>query len=393
MAFDAFARSCSVLSLQRIHMTRRIVISMVLLVGFLASCRPASEPANPVQARDPETPANAGTAAASRSTDRRPAPTESPGDSSGPNPQEEADRRDMLGLADTIARHGDADALSLAALMRTSALPQRRAEAEDSPDHLPKMDRTVREWLDAAERQAPDDVVALILAIDLEHFDEARRQALIARWRALEPRNLVPILLAQRPGAEMFEAASGATVYDTHYDDVLRTIFRTVSRTMSPTVLRAQARRAGMSPEAFPASVAMGYRAAESMPWFPQLTNLCLPERVPEPLRAQCVGVARVMLDRGDDLMSEVLGAQIVARHAATAAARRDAGERIRAGRWLSLQSGNAEMSDPQRSLERLADALGGDGAFTEQAWMRQLVVKAGYSSTPPPGWQPGQSP
>lgn len=374
-------------------MTRSIITPIVFLLVLLAGCHPASQPGAPVEAKAAEAPVDVRAATVSSSGKTPPTPASPAGRSSEVDLRDAVDRRDMLELANAVAGHRDAQALTLAALMRTSALPQRRAEAEDSPDHLPKMDRTVREWLDAAERQAPDDVVALILAIDLEHFDEARRQALIARWRALEPRNLVPILLAQRPGAEMFEAAYGATVYDTHYDDVLRTIFRTVSRTMSPTVLRAQARRAGMSPEAFPASVAMGYRAAESMPWFPQLTNLCLPERLPDPLRAQCVGVARVMLDHGDDLMSEVLGAQIVARHAATAAARRDAGERVRAGRWLSLQSGNAEMSDPQRSLERLADALGGDGAFTEQAWMRQLVVEAGYSPTPPPGWQPGQSP
>lgn len=373
-------------------MTRRIVTSIVLPLVFLAGCRPAAEPVGAVEAAAAETPAEVGTAAVSPSGKTRPTPAGSGERASARDPLEEAARRDMFGLANTVAGQGDAHALALAALIRSSALPEREGEDPGPPDPLPEMDETVRDWLDAAERQAPDDVVALIVAINLERYDDTRRKALIARWRALEPGNLVPVLLADLPGAEMLDAISKASVYDTHYDDFLRTMFRTASRSLPAGVVRAQALRVGMAPQAFLASMAIGNRAVDGMPWFPRLTGACLPERVPDPLRAHCLRAAGVMLDHGDDLMSEILGARIVARHSANSAERRDAVERGRLGRWLSQQSTNVYLNDPQHYFQRLAQVLGGDHAFTEQALMRQFVVEAGLPPVPPPGWQPDQN-
>lgn len=299
----------------------------------------------------------------------------------------------MLAMADSVARHGDAQALVLAALIRTSALPSAEDETSDTPaTPATPMDATVREWLDDARRQAPDDVVALIVALDLERFDEARRQALIARWRVLEPDNLAPIMLSELPEAERFDAAAATRVYDSHYDDFLWTMYDTLSRTVPAAQLRDQARQAGMTLPEFLASSALAYRAAAVSPGYQQIISPC--ERAPlaAPRPAQCRSVAGVLLDQSDDRISEMVGARILAHIAPVEAGRRAAAERLRAANWLTQQHMNVYLRDPSGFGERIARILDSRQAFSEQSMMRRIVVEAGLSPVPPAGWQPGQA-
>lgn len=310
-----------------------------------------------------------------------------------PDPREAAARREMFAFADTVARQGDAQALTLAALIRTSALPS--AEPEDAAmPSVPErsMDATVRDWLDRAQRQAPDDVVALIVAIELEHFDEARRQALIERWRALEPGNLAPILLAELPETKMFDAASATQTYDSHYDDFLRTMYATLSRATPAGQLRSFARQAGMTVPEFLATSALGYRAAAVLPGYSQVVAPCEKQPLAEARLAQCRAVGGLLLDHGDDLITEMVGARLVSHVAPAEADRRQAAERLRALRWLVLQHTNVSLADPSAFAERIARILDGREAFSEQSMMRRLVVESGLSPVPPPGWQPGQA-
>ena len=135
------AALCAAVSYTHLDVYKRQVFLLVLLAG----CRPASQPGAPVEAKAAEAPVDVGAATVSSSGKTPPTPASPAGRSSEVDLRDAADRRDMLELANAVAGHRDAQALTLAALMRTSALPQRRAEAGDSPDHLPKMDRTVRE--------------------------------------------------------------------------------------------------------------------------------------------------------------------------------------------------------------------------------------------------------
>lgn len=299
----------------------------------------------------------------------------------------------MLAMADSVARHGDAQALVLAALIRTSALPSVEDETSDMPaTPATPMDATTREWLDSARQQAPDDVVALIVAIDLERFDEARRQALIARWRVLEPDNLAPILLARLPEAERFDAVSATRAYDSHYDDFLSTMYDTLSRTVPAAQLRMQARQAGMTLPEFLASSAIAYRAAAVSPDYPQVITPCERKPIEEPRLAQCRSVAGVLLDHSDDQISEMVGARILAHIAPAEADRRAAAERLRAASWLTQQHMNVYLRDPSGFGERIARILDSRQAFSEQSMMRRIVVEAGLSPVPPTGWQSDQA-
>lgn len=375
-------------------MTRlRVVFPWCLLVA-LSACRPDATPMGPVEPTA-ETPAAGASAATPRTDDgmlRQTASGSPDTPSPMPDPREAAERRDMLAMADTVARHGDAQALVLAALIRTSALPSSETEDADTPSAPTPMDGTVRDWLDGARRQAPDDVVALIVAINLERFDQTRRQSLIARWRVLEPDNLVPILLAGLPETEMFDAAAAAQAYDGHYDDFLRTMYDTLSRTVPAALLRTQARQAGMTLPEFLASSAIAYRTAAVSPDYPQVITPC--ERTPlaGPRLAQCRSVAGVLLDHGDDQIAEMVGARLLAHVAPAEAGRRQAAERLRVARWLSQQHMNVYLRDPSGSGERIARIFDGHQAFSEQSLMRQLVVESGLSPVPPTGWQPDQA-
>jgi len=297
-------------------------------------------------------------------------------------------------MADTVAAQGDAHALALAALLRSGALSGAEPRGADgSPARPRKMDDTVRDWLDRAQRQAPDDVVALVVAINLERFDEGRRQTLIARWRALEPDNLVPILLAPPPEADMFDAAARAKVFDSHYDDFLRAMVQTLSRAIPVAQLRAWARQAGAEPREFLAGVVIGYWAAIVMPQFQQVVGSCRPEGLAEPRRQQCRAVAGVLLRRSDMLIAQMIGAPVAARLAVDAGERRDAETCGRDARWLSERSMLVSMQDEHGFMQRYAQLIEDDQPLTEQSVMRQLIVEAGYPPVPPPGWQPGQQP
>ena len=268
-------------------MTRLRFLLPLCLLAILAACRPekGSADSDEAAAQAPAAKASVATSRADAGAPGQTAPGQAASGSSKtpppmPDPREAAERRDMLAMADSVARHGDAQALVLAALIRTSALPSAEDETSDTPaTPATPMDATVREWLDSARRQAPDDVVSLIVAIDLERFDETRRQALIARWCVLEPDNLAPILLARLPEEERFDAASATRAHDSHYDDFLSTIYDTLSRTVPAAQLRMQARQAGMTLPEFLASSAIAYRAAAVSPDYPQVITPC--ERKP----------------------------------------------------------------------------------------------------------------
>ena len=304
-----------------------------------------------------------------------------------------ANRRDMRALADALAKAGDAEALALAALFRTSGLPPvDGAGTDEGRKAAPKPDPKVRDWLDTAERQAPDDVVALVVAIHLERFDEARRQALIARWRALEPDNLVPLLHARLPEAALLDATASTSVYDSHYDDFLRAVFTNLAR---PTV-RPRLRLpvpADMPPEEVLAGQASNIWYSISEPSLDQISKPCLIQPLAEERQVQCRRLAGVLALHSDSALSEVLGLGMTKRFAKTPSEVRDIEERKRTLRWITACSSASYERDPRTHMKRYAKIVTSFDAFTEQSMMRRLALEAGYSPTPPPGWQPGQSP
>lgn len=321
-----------------------------------------------------------------------PAQAEAPDNIADGDLQAERGRRETLALAAAVAEGGDAQALAVAALLRTAGLPPAEdVKADASAMAKPGMDDTVRDWLDTAERQAPDDVVRLVVAIYLERFDEGRRQALIARWRALEPDNLVPILFLRLPDSALFDAAMTANVYDSHYDDFLRAVFTSLMRPSIQSRVRLRAAQEGVLPEEYVAALANNAWFSTSMPSLDPISSPCRKQPLDEVRRAPCRRLAEILVGRSDTLLSELIGVAIMKRHANTSAELREIEERHRTLRWITRCSSESYERDPRTHMKRYAQILKAAGAFTEQSMLRQFALEAGYPPVPPPGWQPGQ--
>jgi len=297
----------------------------------------------------------------------------------------------MLALADEVARLGDAQALALAALLRDGALlgagPQGTMGPESPP---PQMDEKVREWIDEAQRRAPDEVTVLVLAVYVERYDLARREALLARWRTLEPQNLAPLLHATLPEAELFEAALSASVYDSHYDDVLRLIIETLSRASSSALARVSAASPGMTRDEQAAAMALVFWASLGSPPFHRISAPCRAADLTAARRQACRHAAEVLLRRSDVLIAEAIGGSIFLRGPGTDAEKNEAEAYKRETQWLLGYMQRAYERNPRPFARRFAQLIRGGLHTTERMVMRQLVVEAGFPPTPPAGWRPG---
>lgn len=300
-----------------------------------------------------------------------------------------ASHRDRLAVADDVAALGDVQALTLAALLRDSALQGAEYETTTGPDQARKrMDDKVREWLDDAQRRAPDDTTLLVLAIYLERYEQARRQSLVARWRALEPRNLAPLLYETLPEEALFEAAMTTSVYDSHYDDVLRLIIDTLSRASSSSLARLRAATPGQSQEELATSIAITFWAVAGLPAFQRVTTPCRAGTLDDARRLECRWIASVLLHRSDTVISEAIGAGLIARGLGSPAEQDEARRYKREGDWLATCIGQIEQRNPRMLARRFAQLIRGGMQTSERMVMRQIVVEAGFPPSPPTSWQ-----
>lgn len=296
--------------------------------------------------------------------------------------QHQAYRRDRLKLADAVAAQGDAPALAFAAVLRASALRSSAPIAGKAP---PAVDATAQRWLDEAERQAPEDVTTLVFSLYFEQFDSARRHALIARWRKLEPRNLAPVMHASLSEPDLFDAAASTEIFDSHFDDVIRVTLDILSRTSSPALSRL---RAGATPEEHDSILAISFWAAYALPAFQRVSVPCRAELMAEMRVAQCRKIAQVLMRRSDMLMAEGIGAVMAARLATTAAERAEADASRRDADWLVARTNELSQRDIRVYAMRYVAVLLGTPQITERTLMRKLVVGAGFPPVPPSGWQ-----
>lgn len=368
-------------------MIRRTMLPLLVAASGIAACESADAPPQP-EAQAAVARERSQAPSIAQGEVKRAAPVLSPAVQEARN---HAGRADMLALADEVARLGDAQALALAALLRDGALLGAGPQGTGAPAVQPKrMDPKVREWIDEAQRRAPDEVTVLVLALHLERHDEARRQALVARWRALEPRNLVPLMHSALPEPALFDAAAATSVYDSHYDDVLRLLIDTLSRTSSPAL--ASAASPGMTRDEQATAVALGFWAASGMPAFQRISTPCRAADLSVARRQDCRHVAEVLLRRSDVLIAEAIGGSIFLRGPGTDAEKREAEASRREGQWLMLGMNQAYERNPRGFARRFAQLIRGGLHHTERMVMRQIVVEAGFPPAPPAGWRRGSS-
>lgn len=302
-----------------------------------------------------------------------------------------AHRDDMLALADDVAALGGARALALAANLRAAGLLRDPAQEDAGP--AVEADETIRRWLDEAERMAPGDVTALVLSMDMLARDKARRSALIARWRRLEPDNLVPILHAELTEDVLFEAAATATTFDNHYDDALRTALDLLSRTSSPALVRLRA-TSKMQPEEHDATMAIAFWAASAMPAFHKVAAPCRAEGLSDVRLWQCHRIGETLMRHSDHLIAEMIGTAIIRRLSTATAAERMAAEAMDHEKdWLLYRTQELSQRDLRTYMMHFVAALRASPQTSERALMREVLRASGVPTTPPAGWRKDQDP
>lgn len=366
-------------------MIRRKLVVLASLCG-LAACQPSAAPPQ-VDAAPVETTADARPVARGET-----APTSPVLSPVIEDVRSRAYRDDMLALADDVALLGDARALALAAKLRSIGLW--REPAQQNADRDVANDATIRRWLEDAERLAPDDVTALVLSMDMLARDKARRSALIARWRRLEPDNLVPIMHAELTEDALFEAATTATVFDSHYDDALRTGIDLLSRVSSPTLARMRERSPEVGPEGHDAAMIIAFWAASVMPGYQRVSTPCRAEDLSDVRLRQCDRIARALMHRSEDLIAEMIGVAMVRRLPTFSPEERAAAEAMdREKDWLLYRTGELSQRDLHAYMTHFVAALRASPQTNERELMREVLRASGIPIAPPAGWRKDQDP
>lgn len=364
-------------------MIRRNLVAVFALSCAIAACQPSSAP--PPAGMSAETVADAPPVASGGT-----APTSPVLSPVIEEARSRAHRDDMLALADDVAALGDARALALAAKLRSIGLW--REPAQQNADRDVANDATIRRWLEDAERMAPDDVTALVLSMDMLARDKGRRSALIARWRRLEPGNLVPILHAELPEDALFEAAATATAFDSHYDDALRTGIDLFSRVSSPTLARMRERSPEVGPEGHDAAMIIAFWAASVMPGYQSVSTPCRAEDLSDVRLRQCDRIARALMHRSEDLIAEMIGVAMARRLPTFSPEERAAAEAMdREKDWLLYRTGELSQRDLHAYMTHFVAALRASSQTSERELMREVLRASGMPIAPPAGWRKDQ--
>lgn len=306
------------------------------------------------------------------------------------NPQalggdDELSRQGTLALADDVAALGDAQALAFAALLRDSVVRQVPVDEGAQPQD---MDAEVRRWRDEAERRGGSEITTLVILLYLEPGDTPRRRELVARWRRLEPHNLVPLLYGSLSESDLLAAAAATSVSDAHYDDVLRAFIDMLSRASSPALPRLQAAQRTTSPEEYRLTLAMSFWATVALPPVQRIATPCREASLAESRREHCRHVASVLWHRSDVLVFDMVGASMVRRLSDSAEEKAAADAFRREYAWLSARMADAYSKDGRGYAKRFMHWLFTVPDVTERGMLRQLVVEAGFPPAPPAGWQ-----
>ncbi len=286
-------------------------------------------------------------------------------------------------LAGRLADSGDARNLALAAWLRD--LRQAAPAAGPAP---PVADAQARAWRGLAFQRAGTDPVALALlsgAAAAAPDDPVPAQAL-ARWRQLEPSNLVPALLAGVQGAELIAAAGHARSAHGHAVAQVRWIADAVRRHPPDAATLAVLAPDATGVDGLAVMTGWSYLAGYALPDYGVLVDAC--RRTSAETAAACRNAATV-LQAGDTRQAEAVGLSLARDLAPTREARRAAeAARLRFD-WQMFETGHLSGRAPAQQLGEYVRLLGNPALDTEAALNLEQLRLAGIPLDPPPGWRP----
>lgn len=366
-------------------MMRRTMVSLLAAACGIVAC---GSPSMPQQAQAMPAVATEDARPVAKAAATRTPPVLSPAIEQA---RDRAYRDDLLALADDVAVLGDARALAIAATLRGIGL-WREAPGKDAGT-VKAPDARIRHWLDESERLAPNDVTALVLSLDMLKTDAARQSALHARWRRLEPDNLVPILHAALPEDALFQAAATATVFDSHYDDAIRAGIDTLSRVSSPALTRLRERSPELGPDGHDVTVVIGFVVASALPAFQNVSAPCRAQSLSDLRLQQCDRIARTLAQHSDIMIAEMIGIAMIGRLSTADAEDRSTAEAMdREKDWLIHHSGALSQRELRAYMTRFAVALRETPQIGERELMRKVLQASGVPTVPPADWRPARA-
>lgn len=300
-----------------------------------------------------------------------------------------AHRAYALRVAGRLAAEDEPRALALAALLRDAYADRAEAPA----DAAPRTDPQSRQWRALAFQRAGADVLALSL-LSLAPDDDATGAQALARWRQLEPANLVPWLHGNDATAARLEAARRARGADVHFYAQLRILVE-AQRRHPPTDAERALLTGGPGQPGGPDGHAVlhgaGLLAAWALPAPGALADPCIDaaRQAPDSLQAEACRIAAQALLRADTRALESVGLTLSAELARTADARRAAEEARRRFDWQMVELGRLSAGRPAGGVDAFAALLMADPDQTrEAAFDERQLREAGVPLDPPPRWR-----
>ncbi|WP_024892033.1 hypothetical protein [Luteimonas huabeiensis] len=289
-------------------------------------------------------------------------------------------------LAERLTAEGEPRGLALAALLReASAAPAAAADPA-----VPRADPTSRQWRALALQRAGTDVVALSLLALAPEGDAGTRDAALARWRQLEPANLVPWLHGDVDAPARFEAARRARSADSHLYAQVRVLVEAQRRHPPTEAERAALIGGDGQPgglDGYAVLHGTGLLGPLAVPALAPFAEACAAaaRQAPGSVQAEDCRHAAQALQRADTRALESVGLALAADLARDAEARRAALAALRRFDWQMVALGRLSAGRPAGGVDAFAALLMAEPAGTREAALDERQLReAGIPLDPP---------
>ncbi|MEN4902607.1 hypothetical protein [Luteimonas sp. TWI1437] len=282
--------------------------------------------------------------------------------------------------------------LALAAMLRSATMMAGDAlrDDDDAPSAAAPVDAQADAWRRSAADTAGGD--ALANALLMAGGDAPLRLRAAQRWLGSDPENLAPLLYRGGRVDTLLTDARGARRFDLGMLEQVRWIQAALLRHPPTAAERAALADGGDDiADEHAATIAMSLWAAFPPPGLAPMLQACTPDalRGDAARLRDCRHIGTLMADTADTQLGRMLGLDLLARTAATAAERRDAQSRQRTLDWQMLEWGRIAGSQPRDGAAQLVRLLADPSIRSEVALVERVLQEAGMSPTPPADWQP----
>lgn len=296
--------------------------------------------------------------------------------------------------ASALAATGKPRALAFAATLLAVAnwQPPIAPGADDGQPSQPvPADPRIGKWRAQAAASAAKDVIANALLMTDDKGSSIRAQA-AARWRAVEPDNLAPLLMSNVDVDALLAQARTARRFDLHYYDKLRWMQQAlVAHPPTPAELATLTGDDTPTPAELAIVTATGIDAATAMPGLGPVSQACRSDasRAMPQRGEDCRHLAQVLAHASDTLLGSSFGIAMLARLANSPAEVATARELRRQYAWRQQQWLELTRKQPRDGMPDFVRLLADPAIKSEPQLIERLLQENSIPLQAPAGWQP----